>query len=326
MDKRIGLRSSALALSMMVLVGCVTASEVTEAPRPAETARALGGMDQLNIGASPPGLEGLSVPRLRLDGDEEIEALRRDSLQEMALSYGSQAGYARRAWDIERVLQERSPALSETFDFARVTIPAPRDVGMIVPPVVARAFTPFSVEDDGRAASAADEYLEVVAPARISPTVPTWRDYLLFDVGSPDMPPNALRPASDAEDRLFQQWLTEGWESGLELAEAAFDERLNRLHRDYEGMLEYRRLVANGMIDELVVADADFGVVAEADGSVMRIGERSVQIVDSARLIGNADRWRPIIVTPNARRMVDDGSIDPAAAPSRQRPQSPESF
>lgn len=304
-----------------VLGGCQTGGPPSPAYLPAVPS--LGGIDDLDVGPPPRMLDEVTVPRMKEFKAGEMTAVRQDGLQEAALAYGSQLGYARRAWEIGRALERRSRELAEAYDFARVSVPAPRNVGFLVPPVVVRAFTPYTVKGDSQSASASDEYLEIVTPARLSPKVPTWHDYLLIDPGAPEEPDNSLRPKDKEEEGLYRKWLAEGWKAGVDLANEAFEEKLNRLQRDYEGMLQYRRLVALNMVDEMVVADADFGTVVEDDGAVMRIGERSVNIVSAARLSGNTKSWRPVLVNARWQEIVNDGAIDPNAAHSPIRPVAP---
>lgn len=310
---------SILLAGLVAAAGCTTTRQAEEPPQ-LFNVLSLGGSDDLRRGAPPPSFDEIRVPPPEKEGPEEMTEIRREGLREAALSYASQMGFARRMWEIEGVLEKRSTALSQTYEFSRVAIPAPRKVGFIIPPVVARAFSSYTVEGDRQAASAADEYLEIVAPAHLAPVVPSWRDYLLFSAPVPELPPSSLRPRDKHEATLYEKWLAEGWSAGVELADETFEERLNRLERDFEGMLQYRGLVAMNMIDEMVVADADFGTVVEEDGATMRIGERSVSIVSTARLVGDSRRWKPIVVNARWSEMVERGSIQPEAAPGRIRP------
>jgi len=312
------LRGAALALVAMTASGCQTLD--APGPKYLPAVPSIGGVDDLKIGPPPKTLDQVTVPKMEKFDAKEMTEVRRDGLREAALAYGSQMGYARRAWEIEKTLQARSTALSEAFSFDRVTIAAPRQVGFIVPPVVSRAFAPYEIDGDGMAASAADEYLEIVSPARLAPVVPTWRDYLLIAAGEPEEPAGSLLPRNKDEQAIFERWLKTGWNEGVRLADDSFEEKVNRLQRDFEGMLQYRRLVALNMIDEMVVADADFGTVAEEDGSAMRIGERTVTIVSAARLAGDEGRWRPVLVNARWKEITDKGSINPDAAHTPVRP------
>lgn len=276
----------------------------------------IGGKDNLRIGAEPPA----SPKEVRIGTYSEkggtagkVTKIRSEGLKEAAQSYGSQMGYARRSWEIAGRLQERSLDLSQVFDFGRVTSEAPVKAGVIIPPVVSRSFNAFVTDAEGRNASVADEYLTIVTPGRIAPVAPTWRDYLIFTSAEPEMPATSLLPSDAAEKAMFEGWVSQGWSAGVELADAEFGERLDRLKRDYQGMLQYRRLVSMGMMDRMVLADADFGVTEE--GNEMRIGSRNVQIVSDAQFQSDPTSWKVRDVSARDAMIVETGEIPSLSAP-----------
>lgn len=269
--------------------------------------------DNLRIGAPPPATAkavDIEISNPKAAG-HKITKIRSDGLKEAAQTYGSQMGYARRSWEIAGRLQAHSSDLSSVFDFNRLVSAAPAKAGVIVPPVVSRSFDAFLSQDDGKKASVADEYLTIVSPGRIAPTAPTWRDFLIFSAPTPEKPAESLMPSDPAELKLFEGWFQEGWDAGEKLADAELDERLNRLERDYKGMLQYRRLVAKGMMNRMVIADADFGTT-EKDNE-MRIGSRTVQIVSDAQFQSDPMKWKVSSVSQRDALIVSTGEIPPAS-------------
>lgn len=294
------------------LAGCA-ALPLERADRSNLNPPGLGGKDILRHDAPPPASP--TEVRLTIESNQaeaEISRIRGDALREAAQSYGSQMGYARRAWEIAGRLEARSTDLSTVFDFNRVISTAPVGAGVIVPPVVSRSFNAFVTDNDGREASVADEYLTIVRAGRISPVEPTWRDYLIFAAATPEQPPRSLMPEERAELEQFRAWFDEGWAEGVQLADAELQSRVDRLQRDYTGMLQYRRLVSQGMMDRLVLADADFGVTV--DGDEMRIGSRTVRIVSDAQFQGNPTRWSIRSVTERDALIVETGEIPPLSS------------
>lgn len=248
----------------------------------------LGGPDMLANGAAPAKLDQVEV-RLEMETPEPIPEIRREGLVAAAQGYGAQLGFDRKAWEIEESLERHSSGLSTVFDFRRVVSAGPRRVGYVVPPVVQRSFHAF--QGDGNTASAADEYLVVRQPGRIRPVTPTWRDWLLMHRPEPKKPARSLLPSTAEEWALFRRELRAGWKAGERQAVEELEERFTRLLRDYEGMLEYNRLVALGMMDRMVLDDADWGVTV--DGTTMRIGSRTVRIESAASFQGDPTQWRP---------------------------------
>jgi len=293
-----------------VLSACAQVPSNTAPPAAASPA-SIGDGDNLRLGAEPVGdPSDISIELYDPEKDTvEITEIRRQALQEAAQGYGSQLGYTRRVWEIEGLLEERSSDLDEAFSFDRVVSDAPMKAGQIIPPIVSRSFDAFQSSEEGRAASVADEYLTIVAPGRIVPVTPTWRDYLLFSSPDPERPARSLFPSNEAEKELFLGWFNDGWTAGVTLADEEIGHRLTRLRRDYEGMLQYRRLVSMGMMDRMVLQEADFGVTG--GGDEMRIGSRTVRIVSDAQFDANPLRWTVREVGPREREIVSTGEIPP---------------
>lgn len=301
-----------LGVSLVALLSaCAQAPGPTEAPAAPEPA-VMGGKDDLRLGEPPvasPDDVKIEIYNPEKEPDAKMTELRREALREGAQTYGSQMGYARRAYDIEKILERRSSDFDQVFSFDRVTSAAPAKAGYIVPPIVSRSMNAFRTDAEGREASVADEYLTIVRAGRIVPVVPTWRDFLLFSSPSPEEPPKSLLPSSQMEKGLFDEWFREGWVAGVELADEELESRLARLRRDFEGMLQYRRLVSLGMMDQMVLQQADFGVTGE--GNEMRIGSRTVEIVTDAEFDTNPLRWSVRAVSERDQGIVATGEIPP---------------
>ena len=252
-----------------------------------------GGNHDLRPGSVPAASPGKALDAVASginDGDGEgIPEFRRRALLEAARERGSRMGYARRGWEIGGLLERRSSQLDRAFDFSHVAAKAPGGTGYVIPPVVSRGTDAFEGDVRRRKVSVVDEYLTIASPGEIRPVRPTWRDYLLFEPARPDDPGSAPLPRSQAERTRFTEWFGEGWRAGADLADSEITSRLERLRRDYEGMLRYRRLVSRGMMDRMVLRDADFGVTG--GGGEMRVGNRTVRIVSDAAFRADPRRW-----------------------------------
>lgn len=288
------------------------------APQPQDpsplTPPSIGKQDNLRAGPPPPASpDQVEISMGGEEAEPKIAPIRVGALTEGAQAYGSQMGYARRAWEIMRRMEERSGQLSEVFEFARVIERAPVRTGVVIPPVVSRNFHAYDLDEEGREASAADEYLTIILPGRLAPVEPTWRDYLVLSPKIPDEPARSLLPINKVEKEVFTSAFEEGWDAGIEMANAEFGNRLDRLQRDYTGMLQYRRLVAQGMMDRMVLEDANFGVTGS--GGEMRIGNRNVRIISDAEFNSDPDQWDIATVTARDAMIVATGEIPPIMDP-----------
>ncbi len=247
---------------------------------------------------APPTFAELAIPTasvVEIPQRNEQAQLRFRSMREAALSWGSQAGYHRRMWELHLMVTERTDVLDTIFDFNRVTWPTPNGTGWIVPPVIRSSGEIWTGGENGQTAAAADAFFEIMTPGRIAGALPSWRDYLIHIPPSPRPVVAALRPYEE-EILQWREWAAEGWNAGFKQADLAFESEMARLERDYQGMLEFRRLHAQGMISDVVLDTASYHLGAENDGQIMRIGERSVRIAEPSRLIGDSSTWQPRIV------------------------------
>ncbi len=255
-----------------------------------ETPVVLGGRDNLGAAATASGVARTAPTDAWQAGSDHRLPQRARAQRERALRFGSQSGFRQRTLEIRHALQRRSGELSTVYDFNRVTRPAPGGTGHLIPPVVQQAIDAFNSDEEGATVSAADLYFRVLQPAYLSSVQPTWRDWLVFEPPEAEPVPKTLAPANASERKQAEAWVEEGFRAGTRQADTEFARRLRRLRRDFEGMLEYRRLAALGMVSSPEVALANFGVTGVP--GEMRIGDRSVQLVEAAGFIRNPGNWR----------------------------------
>ncbi len=298
----------ALRLPLAAAAGALALAACVRSPPPPESAAppipALGGLDQLDLEAEPPAGPGsIAIEPAELDRSGGMSELRSSALREAAMSLGSQHAFRRRAWEINRRLERRSAALSSVYDFNRVASSSPGVPGYVLPPVVGKALDAYALGNGGRSAAHAEEVYDLLKPARLSPVVPTWRDYLVIDARIPRDPPAALRPRSGKERGRYRNWFEEGWRSGIAQADAEFRLRLERLRRDFEGMLEYRRLVRLGMVLEPTIESGMEAVAGSEDA--MRIAVRRVRIAGGSEFNLDASQWRDAVGSEDAGSRTD---------------------
>ncbi|HNQ92190.1 MAG TPA: type IV secretory system conjugative DNA transfer family protein, partial [Alphaproteobacteria bacterium] len=61
---------------------------------------------------------------------------------------------------------------------------------------------------------------------------------------------------------------------------------------DFDGMVRYRKLLAQGMVSPPFAQQIDRGVTGGDDGA-MRIGDRAVVITGTPQLISGSQEWQP---------------------------------
>jgi defect-in-organelle-trafficking protein DotC len=241
----------------------------------------IGGKDALTShNAAPADYPAFLAAAQRREAGSQVAAARADVLREAAISYAAQTGYQRRVFEIIHSLENKAQQLSQQFNFNAIVYTAPQQAGYIIPPVVSRTRQALTISQQGRESVAADAYYRIQQPGRIVAIVPTWRDYLVLPLDTPSAPDAQFLPSGKAERAVWQRALAEGWNAGRQQADAALTINLNRLARDYLGMIEYRRLVDAGMIQSLVVSSTQSTITRSR--SEMFVGQRRVRIQSDA--------------------------------------------
>lgn len=237
--------------------------------------------------------ELLDLPRNNIfstDTSSLLPDIRIEAQKEAAYSYGARGGLAWRTWHIRNEMETRSRYLDKIFDFRQLLIPAPSGL-LIEPPVIGEAMDATLIDNRGMEAAVADRVLNIGQNARIVSVPRTWRVYLEREWGDIDPPPNVLLPDSREERQAWEENVRRGWEMGVAQADDVFQADLNRLVADYQGMVRYRSLLAQGMVTPPYALQVDRGVTG--GGDQMRIGDRGLSLTELPKLQTGYQEWQP---------------------------------
>jgi len=216
--------------------------------------------------------------------------IRQDALKEAALSFGARGGLAKRTWEIRKELDTRARYLDKVYDFEQLLVAAPSGF-MIEPPIVTEAMNAMIVDFSGQEAAVSDRIYNIIKNARIVSAPRNWRQYLEREWGVVTAPPALLLPQDDEEREIWEDYVRKGWKMGYEQADEIFNDDLNRLTLDFEGMVRYKVLLAQGMVSPPYALQVDRGVTG--GGEEMRVGDRAVQITGVPEFVTGADQWKP---------------------------------
>jgi defect-in-organelle-trafficking protein DotC len=226
-----------------------------------------------------------------LDGFSAIlPDIKLEAQKEAAYSYGARGGLAWRTWHIRNEMETRARSLDKVFDFRQLLIPAPSGL-LIEPPVIGEAMDALLIDNRGMEAAVADRVLNISQNARITSTARTWRSYLEREWGTVDPPPDILRPENKVERVAWEKNIKKGWEMGVNQADEIFQDDLNRLVADYQGMIRYRTLLAQGMVSPPYALQVDRGITG--GGNEMRIGDRALSLTQLPQLQTGYKEWQP---------------------------------
>ena len=82
---------------------------------------------------------------------------------------------------------------------------------------------------------------------------------------------------------------------GMRTSERNLSIDLNRLDRDYQGMVRYLSLLSEGKVSDVVVAKGNLGITG--DGQTMRVNDRTIRIMKDPELNLSTEKWSPTINT-----------------------------
>jgi len=218
---------------------------------------------------------------------EGISEMRRQALVDMALELGATGGLAHRTNQIKADTNKNAARLDVLFNFSdknRVLL----DNGVLAP-VLTEGQSNYSQKSDDEV-RVADKIYKIEVPARFVSVYPTWRSYLMFAYPNYEMPPAAYLPKNDAEKAIWDEAVKEGWKKGMAQADSIFESSYSRLVRDYQGMIKYKLLLAQGLITPTIIAKQNLGVTG--GGREMNVNDQVFRITDHSALNPNKKEWK----------------------------------
>lgn len=238
-----------------------------------------GGVDNL------PELKRLSADSVQESTQKKVGAIREQAIQDMALSLGAQAGLADRAKAINAILDRQDKQLSRAFNFHLLLLPH-----NVLPPVLVEGRETLKLDDE-ETIRLADRTYKILKQARFVTAPPTWRDYLWLSYKKPETPHHSMLPENHLEQRIWDKYVTQGWEEGVRQADTIFAENLARLKEEYAGMVLYRNLLTQGMVSAPYVGRSELGVTG--DSANLRVNDQILRITALPALQTNSQRWHP---------------------------------
>jgi defect-in-organelle-trafficking protein DotC len=221
-------------------------------------------------------------------GGSSDSQIRYKALEDIGMGLGAQGGLAAASRGIDANLLHDHMQLEGLFNFNGMMLSHG-----VLPPVLVEGDNSLN-QADPDTIRVADKTYKILKQARFVTTPPNWREYLWQSFEKPEMPNVTLLPTNEAERRIWRHAVRVGWEKGTQQAYNIFQQNLALLKRDFQGMILYRKLLAENMISAPYVAKTDLGVTGNGDD--MRINDQVLRITDHPQLQTNSNRWRAIVV------------------------------
>lgn len=225
------------------------------------------------------------------------DKLRLPAMEETALAYGTRGGLAYETARINKRLEVNASLMTKAYNFQNLMLQAPNNT-MVSPPIISEAVDAWEVFDAGKTLRVADTVYEIIDQSRFTPVAPMWQTYLITRFDEAEEPPEALLPQSESEKDRWNRWIKKGWEKGREQAHEIFQANLNRLNRDFTGMVRYKALLEEGKVSAPVLAAANLG--ATGTGQDMRVNDNAIRMTAEPMLQVSTKGWDASATTKDA--------------------------
>lgn len=216
-----------------------------------------------------------------------ISDIRAQALQQTAMTVGAQSGLYWRSIQINTMLLANSKSLDRVYNFNGLMLPH-----NILPPVLSEGRQILNLADPDTI-RLADRMYEIVSQAKFVTTAPNWRDYLWMNFQKAPVPDPAFLPSKRKEQQIWKVAVAKGWSQGIQQANIIYAENVNRLTRDYNGMLLYNTLLAQNIVSAPFVSSTNLGVTG--GGSSMNVNDQVLRITALPQLLPNSQDWKPAI-------------------------------
>lgn len=217
-----------------------------------------------------------------------LSSLRIKALEDTAMSIAAQGGLAWSSKQINARLLRDKWYLETVYNFNGMMLSHG-----VLPPVLVQGDNSLNLADPDTI-RVADKTYKIVKQARFATTPPNWREYLWMAFNKPEIPHKFLLPRTAEERKIWQRAVAAGWGKGIQQATSIFQQNLARLKRDYQGMILYRKLLEQKMINAPFVSRTELGVTG--DGNDMRINDQVLRITEHPQLQTDSRGWKAVVV------------------------------
>lgn len=260
--------------------------------------------------------------------------LRSKAMREAANSYGARSGLLRGSYEIRQALNRVAAAYDATFNFAPLMLTDLQSyesggdgrARLIRPPVIVQARAAYN-QLDTRMIRERDAVYRIESNVEFVATPPNWRTYLYRDLGekAASLPHYTLMPRNATEKANWDAWVADGWQIGYQQAKTILEWDLNRLARDFDGMVLYHDLLAQNVLSLPHVASRNDGVTG--NDNALNVNDITLKITVIPTFQRDPTRWKPVMGEAQEPQRpypaAPAGQIAPSAPAQQPAPVAP---
>ncbi|PSV01183.1 type IV secretory system conjugative DNA transfer family protein [Photobacterium kishitanii] len=216
--------------------------------------------------------------------DEQLEkGVRETRLYNEGVRIGAQTALSSTINSFVKGLALRQTDLSHSYNFRVLML----NGESIVPPVVGMSKDVVTTSDDYFVKT--DDKYQILEQAHFARKPVSFFDYMVFENYEVKEPSIFSIPMTENELNYWKNGVYVGWLAGAQQAGFQIDSAINKLNRDYLGMLRYHGLLKEGKISLPIVSKRI--VNTDVDGNTMDVGKVSLKISTNTKFNKEDSMW-----------------------------------
>lgn len=233
-----------------------------------------------------------AIVRSAEDSSSSAFGVKIEILKEAALGIGVKAGLRKQLHHINGVIEAKQRELDTIYDFGNLMIQ-----DRVVPAVITEARDLYN-QDGAYALRLSGAYYKIEQQPRFSSVPPNWRDYLYFGNGDSEDESfsSNMRPKTDYERQVWREYISKGWDQGVDQANVMLQYGLDRLNRDLLGMIRFHTFVLQNKITMPAIASQSWSYSSQHADSIA-VDETLLRITTLPEFNSAMDKWRATMKT-----------------------------
>jgi defect-in-organelle-trafficking protein DotC len=217
----------------------------------------------------------------------KISSLRPKAIEETAYALGVQHGVKWRYDQINTIIDANAGSVDTVFNFNAHLL----HNGVMMPPIVVEAGPAQRLESE-KLSVYTDTTYKIRQDARLLTCAPDWRAYLIqHHKAVIDVHPS-LYPADESERAIWTKAVEKGWDHGVGQANYLFEQEAARLKRDIRGIIRYRILAMQGVVNVPLMATARTGAQISEKRRKLELSKTVVRMTKGVTFM-EKDKWFP---------------------------------
>ena len=216
--------------------------------------------------------------------------LRERAIENAAFAYGVREGRLYQLEKINTYFQQHEQYLDTIFNFKALYLYN----GELQPPVLSDARHVALLNNNGKRKTTILQVYRVISDAKLTNTAITWRNFLLStQKATKNRVSKALLPKNSNEEVIWRAQIKSGWKHGILAANNEAKARLASLSQSFEGMLLYRKLAQQGMVEPPEITHSAHNVQLSSDAKTLNIDSSTRIISKDSYFVGKPHQYKP---------------------------------